>query len=470
VTEEKIRDPAALSRGKKTAIVFAVMMLYAGFASSGYGVNVIFPLKMELMDAMEYYPLRSATGTLGMMVALPLVGKLCDVFGTKAVVIFGVILQAVFRFLLIHSDTWQTLILFHMVSMVGVGFYVSAPFAILSDVFAPKDRPKYFGMLIAFKAIGSLTGPLVTGVLMDKGALGPAFMSYIPFTVIAMPFIFAFYPNIKTNRMQGRKFDFCGLALVVVGVSCVILFLTLCGQLFGWLSPQGLTLLIVGATSLLLLVRLENRHENPTVAIHLFRKKRFRSAFLCAMCMSAFGGTFGAYIYVYAQQIMHVSATLSSTATMPMTIAQVFFGFIFGRYFAKHFISRFRPAALFSVAVTVVAMGALCFLTPSSSMFLIYLGSILGGVGSVMPQSVFANFFQTELKPEEIGAAQALFTFGGTAGSSLFLAVTGTMFNAGLSYTHVFILAVAFCVAGLVIATAGLKFPEGMVSADKAIR
>jgi MFS family permease len=467
MTYEKIKDPTAISQGKKTAIVFAVMMLYAGFASSSYGVNVIFPLRMEMMGAMEYYPLRSATGTLGMMVALPLVGKLCDMLGTKYVVILGVVIQAVFRVMVIYADTWQGLIIYHAVSSVGLGFYLTAPFTILSDVFEPKDRPKYFGILIAFKAIGSLVGPLITGMLMDANLITLAFLSYIPFTVIAIPFILAFYPNIKTNRARGKKFDFGGVILVVVSVSCIILFLSLCGQLFEWFSPQGLTLLIVGVVTLLMLIRLENRHENPTVAIHLFKKKRFRSAFLCAMLLSSFGATFAAYSYVYTQQVMHVSATVSSTATMPMTIAQVAFGFIFGRYFTKHFISRFRPAALFSIAMTVAAMTAMCFLTPSSSMFLIYLGSILGGIGSVMPQSVFANFFQTELKHEEIGAAQALFSFGGTAGSSLFISITGTMFNAGLSFTHIFILAVAFCVGGLIIGVVGLKFPKDMVAAER---
>jgi MFS family permease len=466
MTYKKIKNPAEISQGKKTALVFAVMMLYAGFSSSSYGVNVIFPMKMELMDAMEYYPLRSATGTLGMMVALPLVGKLCDMLGTKTVVILGVVIQTVFRVMLIYADSWQTLILWHTISSIGLGFYITAPFAILSDVFEPKDRPKYFGMLIAFKAIGALTGPLITGMLMDAGFVNIAFVSHAPFIIVALPVILAFYPNIKTERVKGRKFDFGGVVLVVVGVSCIILFLSLCGQMFGWLSPQGLTLLIVGAVSLFLLIRLESRHENPAVAIHLFKKKRFRSAFLCAMLVSSFGATFGSYSYVYAQQIMKVSATLSSTATMPMTIVQVIFGFIFGRYFAKHFISRFRSAALFSLSLTVVAMVALCFLTPSSSMLLIYVSSVLGGIGSVMPQSIFSNFFQTELKHEEIGAAQALFSFGSTSGSSLFLAITGTMFNAGLSFTHIFMLAVAFCVCGLIVGVVGLKFPKDMVAAD----
>jgi MFS family permease len=349
-----------------------------------------------------------------------------------------------------------------------LSLYLSAPFAMLSEVFEPKDRPKYFGMLVAFKAIGSFVGPIITGAMMDATLVNLAFLSYIPFMIIATPFILALYPNVKTNRMQGKKFDLAGIILVVVCVSCIIFFLTLGGKLFEWLSPQGLVLLFIGIVSLFLLIRIETRHENPSVAIYLFKKKRFLAAFLCAFCLSVFGVAIAAYGYVYTQQIMQVSATVSSTTTIPMTIAQVLFGFVIGRYFSKRFISRFRGAALISIVLTIAAVGGLCFLTPDSSMILIYVVSLLGGVGSVVPQSAFANFFQTELQPQEIAAAQGLFTFGSTIGPTIFMAISGAMLNAGLNYINVFMLAVVFCVVGLVIGIVGLKFPKDMVLADKS--
>ena len=466
MNDTKLNIAVPMSKGKRTVFLYSVLIFYAAFAASSYGISVALPGKMLDMNAMDYYPLASAIGTLGMMLALPLVGKMCDTFGTKAVALFGVALQLVTRAFMIGTDTLPLFLALSAASYIGTGLYLTAPFVMLAEVLEPQERPKYYGMLVTFKALGSMIGPLITGWLMDSGFGIISFISYIPFLLLSVPFIIILYPNRRTSRTVGVKFDFAGLLLLVVSVTCIIFFLSLGGKAFAWISPISMTLLFGSIIGLVLLLKVESKQANPSVAIRMFQKKRFTFAFLSSMFIAAFSTVFGAYVIVYTQQVMQVSSTVSSTGTMPMTIAQAVFGVIFGRILAKQFVKRFRPIALLSLTLVTLGLVLICFLQPDSSMLLIYAASALGGIGTVVPQSAFANFFQTELKPEEIGAAQGMFSFGGTGGSCIFMALTGAMINAGGTINHVFLLATAWCAVSLFIGFIGLRLPQVAVKVE----
>ncbi len=453
-----------ISKGKRTIFIYAVMLLYAGFAASSYGVSVVMPRKLTAMNAMEFYALASAMSTLGMMLALPLVGKLSDMFGGKVIAIFGVTLQLITRIGMMAAPNAMVFMVLNLISNIGLGFFVSAPFSMIADVVSAEERPKFYGMLTTFKALGSLIGPLITGQMIDSGYLNLALGAYFPFMLISIPFILILYPNRKTSRTAGTKFDFAGIFLMIIGISCIIFWLSLAGKYFAWISPISIIMLLVGILCIFILVRVENKHSNPSVAINMFKKKRFTIAFLCAMLVSAFSTTLSAYVIVYTQQVMKLSSVVSSTVTMPMTIAQAVFGVLIGRYIGKKFVERFRPMALLSLSLLVIGMLALCTLSPTSSMFIIYFASTLGGIGTIVPQSTFPNFFQTELKPQEIGAAQGMFSFGATGGSSIFMAATGAVLNAGGTLNHTFIIAAACLIVALGIGFIGFK-----LSYEKAV-
>ena len=449
-----------MSKGKKLTLIYAIMILYAGFSAASYGAGIVIPQKLTNIDGMAFYALVAAEGTLGMMLALPLVGKLCDLFGTKAVSMMGVFLQLVCRIGMIVTGSIVPFMIFQIISNIGLGMYVSAPFALLAEVTGADERPKYYGMLVTFKAIGSLLGPLITGALVDNGFVDLAFAAYVPFIVLSVPFILVFCPNSKTSRTANQKFDLAGILLMVVGVSCIVFWLSLAGKLFEWVSPISIVLLVVGVVSVVALIRVEIKHPNPSVAVGMFRKKRFTTAFLSNMLLSNFSTCMGAYVIVYMQQVMQVSKTVSSTGSMPMTIVQALFGAVLGGYVGKAFAKRFRPIALISLTCIAVGMLIVCFLTPTSPMILIYLASGIGGFGTIVPQSTFANFFQTELSPEEYSGAQGMFSFGSTGGSCIFMAVTGAMLNGGGTYNMIFWLSLVLCVLALIIGVVGLKLPQ----------
>jgi len=462
MSQNDVRIP--MSKGKRTLFVYALMVLYIGYSAANYGRGVATPKRLLQLDAMGLYSLYAALGTVGMMLALPLVGKICDTFGTKAVAVFGVLFQLVTRFFMIFDINATTIIVLNTLSCFGAGLYMSAPFTMLAEVCDVGDRTKYYGMLTTFQGLGALIGPPLTGLMVDSGYLNLSFISYFPFTILALPFIMALYPNKKPARMPGQtdenRFDFAGIFLLVISISCIVFWLSLVGQLFEWVSPISIALVVVGVLAMILLIQVERKHPNPSVPIHMFKKKRLTYSFICSALVTSFLTVISAYTIVYAQQVMQISSSLSSTITMPMTIAQTVFGVVIGRYVGKKFTERFRHTAMISLILSAAGALIICTLQPTTSMVVIFVASAIGGIGSVVPQGIFPSFFQTELKPEEINAAQGLYLFGGTGGSCLYMALAGLTLNLGGTLNHVFMIAAAFCVAALLFGFIGLRLPR----------
>lgn len=449
-----------MSKTKKNILLAGILLLSSTSMASTFVDGVVLPPRVMAMDAMDLYPLILAAGLLGMTLVLPLMGRLRQIFGVKTVTIFGLLFQLLTRTILIFTHDPTLFIVMYTLTAVGISIYIAMPFVMIAEVVEQEERPKYYGMLITFQAAGGFISPLIAGALMEMGFRGLGFIGYLPFFLLSAPIIFFLYPKSEPSQTTGVKFDFAGILLLVATLTCIIFYLSLGGLFFGLLSPAGIALLIAGLICLFFLVRVESKHPNPSVPIFMFKKKRFRTAFLSAITVTAFANTMSAYVIVFAQQVMQESYAISSTINLPINFARAVFGIISGRILAKNFYGRFRPMALISLLLVFFATLLLNTLHADSSMLVIYAAGILGGVGSVVPQSNYVAFFQTELVPEEFTMAQGMFTFAGPGGASIYVALSGTVLNLGGNLNHTFVLASIFCGVSLLIGIFGLRLPK----------
>lgn len=447
-----------LKPARKKLYILAILLIVTTSMASSYGGNVVLPNKLVAIGAMDYYPVCTALQSMGMMLALPLVGVFCGRFGTKAVVLFGLALQFATRLAAIYLTNIPLFLVVWMASGISGGLYLSAPYAMISELVSAGDRPRYFGYIASFNALGALIGPFWTGVVQDSSFAQWALISYIPLAIVPLVVLFCLYPNRK--RPTGKRFDFMGIVLLVLAVCCMVLWLSLGGKLFARLSALGIAILVAGVASLVGLVLYERRQENPSVPVGMFRKKRFTAVFLVQCFITAYGSCAAAFGIVYVQQVMQGSALASATVTMPQTIVQAILGLFIGAFVGKAFAKRFRPLALVCLSTYVAALLLLFSLRPDSSMLVIYVATAVGGVGQAISQSVFTPFFQTELAPEEFGAAQGMASFSSTGGSCIFKAICAAAMNGGMRLNQVFLLAAGYCAVALIIGLIAFRLPS----------
>ena len=446
----------SISRVKRLQIASALILAVGAMASS-FGIGVVIPVKLELMQSESYYALNTTLSTMGMMLILPMIGTLSEKLGMKNIAAIGVLLQLLARIGSIPVQTPMIFIFLQFIGNVGCGMYMTLPYSLISSLVQEKERTKYFGLIAAGNAAGALIGPTLAGYLVGSGHMGPAFLVYAPLSLLAVVGLFLFYPGTQMNTEKREKFDFTGLALLFISIGSLVLLLNMAGKQFAWISLESALLLACFCITFVLLIRLELRHPNPSVPIGMFRKSRFRTSFVCITLISAYNVCIAGFAIIFVQQVMGLSAQTSSTVTIPQTMTQAVVGVAAGRIIGGHFIKRLRPAALLTLVLPVAAALLLFSMGQHSSMLILYTASALGGISLATAQCAFIPFFQSQLSGEEYTAAQGMYTFGGVGGSCIFSAIAGSMLNAGLTYNHIFLLAAALCFAAFAYGYFGFR-------------
>ena len=443
---------------KRIWMIVAVLLINVTAMAASYGGNVVLPQKLTAMNAYDFYSLFATLSSMGMMIGLPLVGVLCSKFGTKTITITGILGMFVCRLLITLTGSVPLFAVLWALQGFCSGLFMAAPYSIMAELVTPQDRPKFYGFIAAAAAVGSLVGPYLTGLILEKISINAALLIWAVFAVIPVIVLFACYGNVK--RPMNGKFDFGGILLLVLFVVSLVLWLNLGGKLFPFASVLGIGLPVLAVAAFVILLKVEGKAANPSVPIRMFKYSRFKFTFIVQALIVAYSTCIGAYGVAFVMYGMGQPATIGSTVTMPQTIVQLILSLFIGAYIGKQFKKRFRPFAL--LAIVCYLAGLLIFFTlkPDSTMLPIYIATGIGGIGQAISQSTFSAFFQSELPREEIGAAQGMYTFSSTGGSCIFIAICGACMNKGLTMLQCFLIGACFVLAALIVALIGFRFPK----------
>lgn len=472
---------------KNWVLIIGILLMQIGMQFANYGTAVVVSGEVAKMDAMQYYVLIGALGSLGMMLILPIVGKLTAIIGQRNMIIIGILIQAGGRVLMMFANTWIPYGVAYLIQSIGGGFYVSAGYALMAMASPPAERAKFFGYIAVANAIGAIFGPiLISSMYAAGGAIASiAYIANLPISLIAFALIFKHCPNKRTPG-AAKGFDYPGLILTVVGIACLVLWLNLGGKMFAWASAPSFIMLILAAVSLFFMFRRELSIDNPAVPIKMFKNSRLTYAFIGSIVSAAYATCSASYAVMWIRMnfsAFPAASFYNGTATMAQQIVILILGFFLGGYVAKKFTKRFRPFGIAAMIAAMVATGMLFCLQFTGTaeagnvavigsmplgMLLIYVATAIGGFTSVVAQSTFSAFWQTNTPAEDIPSGQALYNFGGTGGSVIFGAVVGVVLGSSTDYSKAFATGFVFAAIGLICAIVGFKFTkEEMAAAER---
>ncbi|OZE80919.1 MFS transporter [Rhodococcus sp. 15-649-1-2] len=397
-------------------------------------------------------------------------GRLCDVVGTRAVLLAGFTVFGVVSVLgALATQPWM-LVAARAVQGLGAALTAPAGLAALSSAFPTgKQRAKAFGIGAMASAGGGAIGVVLSGLLTDAVDWRLVMFSSVPFAVIAGIAAYVGMPHHTDERVG--SLDVPG-AVLATGAIVLLAYTVIQTESRGW--TDAYVLLGFGASVLLLVafVLAETRATEPLVRFATLRRPRIAMAniIMCVLCAAQFSGFY--FVSLYLQRGLGYSPTRTGIAFLPFCV-----GLVFAIVVSTALLTRIGAKPLLTVGTALASAGLFWFslMDVEGNFVATLLGpSILLSVGVGLSFMPLSNIATADLPPDEVGMASGLLStsrqIGGSIGLAALVSVAAgaTTSSQPADLVHGYSLALLACAGLLAVGfLLSLGFPKPAV--DQAL-
>lgn len=305
---------------------------------------------------------------------------------------------------------------------LGAACFIPASTALLLDVFPQAERGGAQGRMMMISMLITAFAPTAIGLVIQAVSWPFAYLLTIGAALIT--FFIARGVKYIQVKPQPTPFDYIGGVLVFLSVALLTIGV-MQGGVNGLLSMQVLLLVGAGLVAGAILVIVSLRKQQPLIQFRVLKIRNVAIAVFVSLMRFLPNVLMGAFVARYAQQVLGLSPTVTGMLMILPTLAQVVAAPIAGRMLDKG-----GPRRPVSLGVTLLVAG-LVFLAigfPAQNIWLILIGTILGGAGFAFTNPVqMAALSQTPV--EQRGMLAGIFPLAGQFGTALWVA----LLTAGLS-------------------------------------
>jgi MFS family permease len=381
---------------------------------------------------------------VGGVALTPVFGKLGDLYGKKKILSIVLVIYLIAAVSTSISANYEVLLLSRAIQGIGLAIFPLGS-ALAREEFPGEIIPKVqaiFGSLFgASFAIGLPIGSYVSN------SLGWRYTYYtaIPFLIVAI--IFAIL-TIKESRYkrQNVTVDYAGATLLAAVLAMFVLFVSE-GSSLGWPSLGSIMRLISGSistselTSLLIILDLvllfplvlHERHQlgnkrEPIFSLKLLTNRNVILAYVVGL-IAEFALFLATITLTYRLEYPMPAGFGKNIFVAGITVTPFAIGSILGGVMASTLINK-TGAKLMTVAGTIVAATGFLLEATIPGYTLLWVYSIVCGVGVVMILGTLSNFVIFSVDPGDMGMATGMqgtfYNVGSSIGSPVAAAILTT--------------------------------------------
>jgi EmrB/QacA subfamily drug resistance transporter len=369
--------------------------------------------------------------TLVLASFLMLAGSTADRLGRRRIFRIGLLLFTLGSLMCSIAPSLGWLVVARVIQALGGSMLNPVAMSIITNTFTePKERARAIGVWGAVFGLSMALGPVIGGALVSAVGWRAIFWVNIPVGIAALILTTLFVPESKAPR--ARRVDPVGQILVIItlaGATSAIIE----GPRRGWDSGLIIALFVIAALAVAALVAYENRRTEPLIDPRFFRSAPFSGATVIAVCAFLCLSGFLFLNALYLQDARGYSAVHAGLMTLPMAGASLIFSPLSGRLVGS------VGARVPLIGASVCLIGAALIMaqfTPTTSLLVVALAYVLMGVGFGLVNAPITNTAVSGMPRTQAGVAAAVASTSRQVGSSLGVAVFGSILASGGAFTH----------------------------------
>jgi EmrB/QacA subfamily drug resistance transporter len=368
---------------------------------------------------------------LASTVSTPLWGKLGDQYGRKTFFQAAIVIFVIGSALAGFSHTMTELIAFRAVQGLGGGGLMVGAQTIIGDVVSPRDRGRYMGLFGAMFAVATVIGPLIGGLCVTYLSWRWVFYINLPLGILALFVTGAVLPG--HLRRVSHRIDYLGSLLLAGSATSLIIFASLGGISWAWVSVPSIFTAVLGVVLALAFLLAERGAAEPVIPLKLFRERVFNAASSIGFVMGF--AMFGAltFLPLYMQLVKGVSPTASGLRILPLMLGMLGASVTSGRLVTRW--GRYRIFPIVGTALMTVGAYLLSMIDASTNGWVLAGYMFVFGVGMGLVMQVLVVAVQNAVSYEDLGVATSSATFFRMIGGSFGTAVFGAIYAIVLNHT-----------------------------------
>lgn len=375
------------------------------------------------------------TGTsylLAHAVLQPFIASLSEVFGRRELLIPSILFFAGGSITCGLAYNFPVMLTGRVLQGFGGAGIITLSQLVYADLVPLRLRPKYFTMVLGAWALGSLLGPLVGGLFVERATWHWCFWLNLPICTIALPMTFFFLGALttpKTNLLTKlRSIDWIGNTLSIASLTSLLIAISWAGISYSWSDYQTILPLTIGAIGLILSIAYEKcLASNPFLRKNIFKSSSAVASYIAAMLQGLALYMALYYTSFYFSATHFFSPIRTGLSVLPATTLMLPGSAIVSALIART--GRFRWAVWAGFTISTASTGLFTLWdektrTPIWAVCECFFGL---GMGMILSSVNFST--QAAVEPEDAGQAAAVYAFMRSVGMTVGVAAGGTVFQ-----------------------------------------
>ena len=383
-------------------VVLSVTTVGTFMSSLDSSIVVIgLPTILQQLHASIVHGIWIITGySLMTTILLVILGRMADLYGRVRLYNLGFAVFTVGSLACALSQTGEQLVIFRFVQGSGAALIFANAVAIITDAFPKGELGMALGTNMMAINLGAVAGYTLSGIMITYFGWRSIFIINVPIGIFGTVWSYIRLKEIRVKPIS-QKFDFAGSILYCIGLSTILLALTIGDP--G--SVRNLAILAGGLVLFVVVIIIELKQKYPTLDLSLFKIRLFAAANLTGF-LNSLAFACGPFLRsLYLQLILGYSALKSGVILIPMEIVVFILSPVSGRM-----ADRYGSRVLSSVGLALNASALIWFstLTEKSSYTAVLVSLILFGFGRALFMPPNTSSIMGSVPAEKRGVANGI--------------------------------------------------------------